>query len=512
MKHNFGTSNWREFLPIPVCAEHPEYEEIYWKAWELAFSHIKDIPGMPQNPYMDEAFCETQIWIWDTCFMSLFCKYAREVFPGVESLNNFYEVLYHGTHLPMVIPPENEPAWTGATPGVPYEIKLNTADNPPLFAWAEYENALMKGNLDYIRELLYERRVLQKHYEWIENLHEVTMPDGVREPTNLIAEKVGYRWEGGRSGMDNTPRGRIGEHAIGQRPKNPDMLWLDAICQQALSAHMIAKMYALVGDEANEAEWNEKYLEKKDMVNRLYWDETDQFYYDIDCNTHEFYKVMTIASYWTLTAEIASEDQAQALAKQLFNPETLGGMVPLVSLSRSDGDYQSDGGYWRGSVWLPTAYATLRGLANYGLYEEARKVSAKLLEHMYNTYKEYSPHTIWECYSPEAYRPATTEDENGKIVRPDFCGWSALGPISIYIEFMLGFHTVNAFERVVEWEKPDTFRGNVGIRNLRFGDIITDIVAEEDVCTVISNGSYTLKVNGTAYEIQEGMHEIQLRQ
>ena len=60
---------------------------------------------------MDEAFCDTQIWIWDTCFMSLFCKYAQSVFPGIESLNNFYEVLHNGGRLANIIPSEKEPAW-----------------------------------------------------------------------------------------------------------------------------------------------------------------------------------------------------------------------------------------------------------------------------------------------------------------------------------------------------------------------------------------------------------------
>lgn len=32
-------------------------------AWELAREHVKEIDGMPQNPYMDEGFCDTQIWI-----------------------------------------------------------------------------------------------------------------------------------------------------------------------------------------------------------------------------------------------------------------------------------------------------------------------------------------------------------------------------------------------------------------------------------------------------------------
>ena len=58
---------------------------------------------MPQNPYMDEGFCETQVCIWDTCFMSLFCKFAQDVFPGKETLKNFYEVLFDGKILPKVV-------------------------------------------------------------------------------------------------------------------------------------------------------------------------------------------------------------------------------------------------------------------------------------------------------------------------------------------------------------------------------------------------------------------------
>ena len=72
--------DWKKQLPMPVFDERSEYVSFYMNAWELAFDHIKSIEGMPQNPYMDEAFCDTQIWIWDTCFMSHFCKYARDVF------------------------------------------------------------------------------------------------------------------------------------------------------------------------------------------------------------------------------------------------------------------------------------------------------------------------------------------------------------------------------------------------------------------------------------------------
>lgn len=465
---------------------------------------------MPQNPYMDEAFCDSQVWIWDSCFMAIFCKYCRDVFPGVETLTNFYEVLHGEKRLGKVLVGENEPEWTGAVPGVPYEVKVHIADNPPLFAWAEYENALMRGDVLYIKELLYEKRFLQKHYEWIENLKESITPDGVYAPTCLLAEKYGYRWEGGRSGMDNTPRGRVGEHAVDPRPNNPEMLWLDAICQQALSAKMIAKMYALIDDTDSEAEWLARYNEKADIVNSLYWDDEDGFYYDIDRNTHKHYKIMTPASFWTMTAGIASEQRAAKLAKHVSDPETLGGKIPLPSLSRTDNDFIPDGEYWRGGVWLPTSYAAIKGLANYGMYSLAHEAADKTIEHMYKTYTDFEPHTIWEAYSPTEYRPATTDHRQGILVRKDFCGWSALGPISMFIEFVLGFHTVNAFERVVEWQKPDEFKKAIGIKNLRFADVVTDIVAEGKVCTVKSNNQYTLKINGKAFSIEAGEQTIVL--
>lgn len=411
--------------------------------------------------------------------------------------------------LPKVIPTINEPLWTKAIPGIPYRIKVHLADNPPLFAWVEYENAIIKGDLSYLRELLFEKKYLQKHYEWIENLKSSTTPKGVLFPTNLIAEDIGYKWEGGCSGMDNTPRGRIGIKSLKERPNNPNMLWIDAICQQALSAKMISNMFELVGDHLQSEEWNKKFLDKKDIINKFYWDEKDKFYYDIDCNTHDFYKVMTIASYWTLTAGVASDEQAHYLIEKILDSNIFGGKVPLVSLARNDNDFNIKGGYWRGSVWLPTAYASLRGMVNYKYYKEAHNAAKKLLDHMCNTYFNYSPHTIWECYAPESCEPAINA-EGTKIVRPDFCGWSALGPIAIYIEYILGFHKIDAFNNLIEWEKPEEIKGKIGIKNLKFGNVITDIEANEKTCLIISNNPYTIKINGKRYKISIGTNKFEI--
>ena len=510
MKKSFNAEKWREYIPYPVFGKNEKYDELYLKAWEIAREHVKEIDGMPQSPYMDEGFCDTQIWIWDSCFMSLFCKYAQSVFPGIETLKNFYAVLYDGKPLPVIIPSENEPKWTGAVSGEPFGMQINIADNPPLFAWAEYENALISGDKEHLKTLLYEKRYPQKHYEWLETLFEPVMINGVSVPTCWKKCKYGYKWEGGRSGMDNTPRGRAGYNADKERPNNPDMLWIDAICQQTLSARRISDMFSIVGDKENATLWNNKYLEKKLIVNEYYWDKKDKFYYDIDNLTHEFFKVPTIASYWAMAAGIADREQAKHMAAYISDPEKFGGAVPLVSLARSDGDFDESGRYWRGSMWLPTAYMALKGLVDYGYYDLARTTAIKIIDHMSETYGGFEPHTIWECYSPTERKPAT--QVNGRsIVRKDFCGWSALGPISVYIEFVLGFYEINAFEKIVKWAKPDYTDGKkIGIRNLHFGDIVTDIVAEGNKIVVDSNEEYSLLINGKTYLVKSGENVIDL--
>src|SRR5689334_20068651 len=93
----------RRLLPEPVYDDAPELVDLYWVAWQQAWDHVVSRDGMAQSPYMDEGFDPDTIWIWDTCFMTHFCKYAPHVFPGIESLDNFYRRMYDGARLAVKI-------------------------------------------------------------------------------------------------------------------------------------------------------------------------------------------------------------------------------------------------------------------------------------------------------------------------------------------------------------------------------------------------------------------------
>jgi len=68
-------SEARSQLPSPIFDEDPTYVPMYWKAWELAFRNFHE-PAAGSgfvSPFIDAAFNQN-IFLWDTCFMTMFCN------------------------------------------------------------------------------------------------------------------------------------------------------------------------------------------------------------------------------------------------------------------------------------------------------------------------------------------------------------------------------------------------------------------------------------------------------
>ncbi|TFG18354.1 MAG: alpha,alpha-trehalase [Promethearchaeota archaeon] len=452
-------------LPKPVFAQNSSFLKIYWKSWELAWEHVLYREDSPQKQYIDEAMTPDTLWIWDTLFMALFCKYNFTQFPGIESLNNFYYIIHDKKKHPA---------------------HIQHPDNPPFFAWVEYEYAKLTGDLERLKWVIQEKKYLQNHFNLIEKSRRYSLIPGCNIPMMVKKTKFGYTWSGTSSGMDNTPRAR---------GKYWNILWIDLISQQALSAFYISHIASLLGDASIQTQYFQSYLELKKLVDQFYWNEEDGIYYDINrFNPHKHNKVMTPASYWALLAKIANEDQAQRMVTHLQDPNMLGGFLPWPSIARTDKDFLPQGQYWRGSVWVPTSYMGTKGLEKYGYFDLARSTSHRLLDVMNQTFDEFEPHTIWEAYSPIAPQPATYKGDR-RLVRPDFCGWSALAPISMFIENIIGLYSIDAFKKEIRWNLEKSYQGKQGIQRLRFGNVLTDIVYEEQKIEVRSNQPYSLVVN-----------------
>ena len=483
----------RALIPQPVFDAEPGYVELYWKAWEQAYAHVKWQKGLVQPLYMDEGLWDDTIWIWDSEFMVMFCKYAPKLFPGIQTLDNFYYTMLEDS---------------GSS------LRIQHPDNPPFFAWVENDYYKITGDRDHIRELLLDKKFPQRYWDLFPTLSPERKLQFDHYPIALKYKGIGYEWNGISSGMDNTPRTRAGK----------GMLWVDAISQQALSALYISRLAKVAGDGATAREFEKKWKELRRIVNKYYWDDSDGCYYDIvpapsgetasvadvqaSPSAWRTTGILTPASFWPMLAEIPSKAQARRMTEFALRPDKLGGEVPWVTVSRDDPDFDAnDGWYWRGSMWLPTAYMGIKALEKYGFQEAADTTAEKVLSWMLRTYCDYEPHTIWECYSPTAPTPSSN---HGKRVRPDFCGWSALGPISLFIENVLGFHDIDASSRTVRWDIRHDCRH--GLNNLTFGDTTTDLLYDPAASTVTirSNKPYCLILNGKSHRIRAGVTTISI--
>lgn len=466
-----------ETVPQPVCDGEPGFVRLGEFAWRQAWDHVFESDRLPHSPYLNEGCRTNRIWIWDSCLMLHFCLYSP-AFPSDNTLDNFYDVM----------------AGNGGSGG----ILVHHPDNPPLFAWTELRRYRMTGDLGRVRKLIAPDGALVRHYERVESFKA-----GERVPWGAVkvwAEKLphGYLWGGLPSGMDNTPRG-------GGVPYE-EMLWFDLAAQQGLAALSIARLAEAAGDNSCRERFLREYQLQKALT-RSFWDERDGAFYDRR-NTpgREFCRVLTPASLWPFLAEMGTEEQLDRMAEKLLDPALLGGLVPFPSVSRSDPGFDPHGGYWRGGVWLPLCYMGIKALEKYGRFDLARTLAERVLIHMKRTFDEYEPHTIWECYSPNEYLPSTSKRG---YCRPDFCGWSALGPISLLIEDLIGIYDISVPENTIRWRLSGPERH--GVTNLSFGSGRVSLVAEEGRIEVESSRPLQLEVNGIPFACPAGRSEHRLR-
>jgi glycogen debranching enzyme len=440
---------------------HPDCvssQDLSAEAWRIAQSNIIENPNTPAKRYMKEGFDQEYIYFWDTCFMAEYAKYAPEILPGIESLDNFYAAQSDDGYIPRCynLATHKEPGFAG---------KFGNC-NPPLAAWVELDYVRQTGNVDRILSVLPHLIALD---HWFST-------------TQRRLDGTWFFAEGPASGMDNSPR-------TARRNKfGNDVGWVDLAAQAAYAAECISKLALLVNDDKIAAEFREKYAERIDFLNKRHWCERIGFYLDLLLQGLEyenyrayFSAAKTVVSFWPMLAGACDKHQVKCLVEHLKNPAEFNTVHPIPSISVDNPNYSPDGMYAMGGVWAMTNYMVVRGLMRCGQYALARDISMRHIDMMARVFREVEPHTIWELYSAEKPLPGTSDYmEYGKesqknFGRPDFCGWSALGPISMAIESVLGIEC-DYPERKIIWHSNCIQEH--GIKNLRFGPHLVNLTAQ----------------------------------
>lgn len=477
----------RAGLPSPVCDENPEWVELYWKAWEIAFSNLKQPPaGSPLvSNWVDEGL-SPQIFQWDTHFMVMFGRYASHIFPFIESHDNFYARQHDNGMICRIL---NE------ADGVDHHWGLGPnyarTINPPLFSWAEME--YFRFSKDTLR---LERVVepIERYVAWVE------------ENRKAHGTEHSLYWSNGQaSGMDNTPRDMGRPSPNGDIHSATDAMgWVDMSSQIKMCYDNLAEIYTVLGKKKKAKVFRKKATALAERINRYMWDDESGLYYDVDTASLRT-PWITTATFWPILAGISSPEQTARLVDAIKDEDLFWRCLPLPSLAANQPYYDKCGCYWRGGVWAPTTYMTVKGLQKNGYEELASVIARRNMTAMYKVYE--STGTIWELYSPDMYMPAT--DATGvNMVKPDFVGWSGLIPISMFIENIIGIRADAAENRVV-WHSTSDMRH--GIQELRFGDVITSLVREGERLEVESNMEYTLMLNGKEIRVTEGKQVVVLK-
>ncbi len=449
-------SEARSRLPEPVLPEHPVWVEMYWRAWELAWGHLK-------RPKTDGGFIanylssagKPHIYMWDTAFMLQFGMYGRRAFDFVRSLDNFYARQHEDGFICREIDPE-----TGRDFYYPFDPD---GTGPNILAWAEWRYYRVTNNDQRIAQIFWP---LLAYHRWFRSNR---------------SWQNGLFWATGKSsGMSNQPRVPDSRH------HHRHWSWVDASMQAALNCRMLEQMAVLL----QQTEWAqalaEEYSRQVATINKQLWSEETTFYQDADANGR-FGQTKSIGAYWGLLSKtLVPEERLTPFVQHLrdswaFN---LPHRVPSLSAD-SDGYNAQTGHYWRGGVWSQTNFMVLKGLRTVGQYKLAHEIA---LNHLGNVAEVYThTDTFWDNYAPETAAP-------GEPANPNFVGMTGLSPISMLLEDVIGL-TVDWPLRRVVWDRRLETDQPYGVRNYPLGDEgVLELVGDQERIAITSDVPFTLEM------------------
>lgn len=391
-------------LPRPFWEGHPDEIACYDKVWQLAFKNVMN-PAEGSgfvSPFIDTAF-NGCLFLWDSSFILMFARYGSRAHDFQQTLDNFYSHQHVDGFISREI---NEADGMERFPWMNYD-----STGPNILAWCEWEYYRNFGDRERLRRIfpavLGYHRWMRKYRAW---------PDG------------SYWSTGWGCGMDNSPRCQPG---FDHHHHHSYMSWIDATAQALLSARRLQDIAREIGREADTADLQAEEQRLSAYINAHMWNDKTGTYADRYADG-TLSDVVHVGAYWPILAGAATPDRAERMLDLLESPAHFNRPHRVPTLSASHPQYDPEGGYWLGSVWAPTTYMVLRGLRMLDT-PRARTLARDIgMNHNHNAGQVFrQTGTVWENYAPESIA-------RGNVSKPDFVGWSGLGPVAVLLEEVFG--------------------------------------------------------------------------
>jgi hypothetical protein len=418
-------SQARETLPDPFWNKHTSTIDCYWRAWELAFSNLKQPTlenGFAAN-YCDTAF-NGNLFMWDSSFITGFGVYGRRAFNFQKTLDSFYRKQHADGFICREIS-ENDGQDT-------FHRFDPSSTGPNVLAWAEWNYYLKCGDRKRLETVF---PPLVAYHQWTRKYR--TWPDG------------SYWSTGWGMGMDNIPRVKVDEHV---NFDNGHLTWVDATFQAILSAKILLQIATLLGREAEIKDLADETEKLTAYSNQYLWNNESKFYCD-RLPDGKLLPMKHIGAFWALLAGIVPANRLPSFVAHLENPNEFNRVHRVPALSADDPNYSGTGAYWCGGIWAPTNYMVMKGLDATGQEELAHEIAKNHLDNVVKVFESEDfrwkgeeqfrqffhltdlkfddKHTLWENYAPDVIAP-------GSHSKPGYVGWTGLPPITVFLEDVMG--------------------------------------------------------------------------
>jgi neutral trehalase len=400
-----------------------DFVDIYDRTWALVqdcWEHGEDdaaISGKFFSHTDNQSLCQT-----DAIFSSFFLVYSNRIFPAHNGLDLLYQLQEENGAIR---------ASYNVKSGKPDKLDDNSeCAGIPVFAWAEYNLYHKAANKKRIKEVL---PVIDKYNAWID--------------ATFKAENGLYKAPWQISGMWNAPR-------------DSAVYPVDFNTMMAVSALYMSAIAEILNDKDTSFRYKKQYFSLKTRINSLMWDNNDGFYYDLDKNEKRT-KVKTLASFWTLLAELPNEEKAERLIEKLQDPKFFGTPHPFPSLAASEKTFRESGDAYRGSVFPHLTFMVIKGLERYQRWDLARECA---MRHLYfvldsmNNNEDEKEGKLYEAYLPMGGGPAASPPNlpasRAPFPKTQFLSFAGLSTICLVVENIIGL-TISLPRKTVDWIIPN---------------------------------------------------------
>lgn len=243
---------------------------------------------------------------------------------------------------------------------------------------------------------------------------------------NVLKKRLGENFQRKTEKLSSVELLKIGSHFIAECESGWDFtprfqMRCEDFCPIDLNANLYYyeknfEFFALeLGNNSEAQQWALKAENRRRLINQHCKDQATGLYYDYDYVNNKRSDVVSAGIFSLLYAKVLSKEEVMAMKTELLN--ALEFPYGISACENKDYGYVYQWSYPNG--WAPLNYLSVRGLDNYGLKEDAKRISKKYQMMVSNSFKETN--NLWEKYN--------IVEGNVNVVNeykmPTMIGWTA---------------------------------------------------------------------------------------